>query len=185
MSGTAPAAGRKERWIATGSLVALAAGMLVGEVLWRQGAQGVVDTFAVAGDLLLVRPLMMLVLPLILTCVLSGIVSLGDPSKLGRLGLATSAYFMVTMLCAAIIGATLVTIVGPGLGLPEEQVAALKTVGVERFEAAPKLADAASTGEQGLGSAWLQIARQLLPANPFAAMAAGQPLGMIAFAIVL
>jgi Na+/H+-dicarboxylate symporter len=185
MSGTAPAAGRKERWIATGSLVALAAGMLVGEVLWRQGAQGVVDTFAVAGDLLLVRPLMMLVLPLILTCVLSGIVSLGDPSKLGRLGLATSAYFMVTMLCAAIIGATLVTIVGPGLGLPEEQVAALKTVGVERFEAAPKLADAATTGEQGLGSAWLQIARQLLPANPFAAMAAGQPLGMIAFAIVL
>jgi len=185
MAGTATAAGRKERWIATGSLVALAAGMLVGEVLWRQGAQGVVGAFAVAGDLVLVRPLMMLVLPLILTCVLSGIVSLGDPSKLGRLGLATSAYFMVTMLFAAIIGAALVTIVGPGLGLPEEQVAALKTVGVERFEAAPRLADAASAGEQGLGAAWLQIARQLLPANPFAAMAAGQPLGMIAFAIVL
>ena len=47
------------------------------------------------------------------------------------------------------------------------------------------MTQAASEGGQGLTYAWLQIARQMLPSNPFAAMAEGQPLGMIMFAIVL
>lgn len=177
--------GAKERWVATGSIVALVAGMFVGEVLHRQGASGTVAGFGVAGDLMLVRPLMMLVLPLIFTSVVAGITSLGDPSRLGRLGLATSGYFLATMLVAAALGAMLVTMVGPGLGLAPDDVSALKASGIERFEAAPKLTQAAAAGEQGLGAAWLQIARQMLPSNPFAAMAEGQPLGMIVFAIVL
>jgi Na+/H+-dicarboxylate symporter len=177
--------GAKERWVATGSVVALVAGMFVGEVLHRQGASGLVGAFSMAGDLMLVRPLMMLVLPLIFTSVVAGITSLGDPSRLGRLGLATSGYFLGTMLVAAALGATLVTAVGPGLGLEPEAVSALKASGIERFEAAPRLAAAAEAGGQGLGAAWLQIARQMLPANPFAAMAEGQPLGMITFALVL
>ena len=177
--------GAKERWVATGSIVALVAGMFVGEVLHRQGASGVVAGFGVAGDLMLVRPLMMLVLPLIFTSVVAGITSLGDPSRLGRLGLATSAYFLATMLVAAALGATLVTMVGPGLGLSPDDVSALKASGIERFETAPKIAQAATAGEQGLGAAWMQIARQMIPSNPFAAMAEGQPLGMITFAIAL
>lgn len=177
--------GAKERWVATGSIGALILGMLVGEVLHRQGAMGVVSGFSVAGDLMLVRPLMMLVLPMIFTSVVAGITSLGDPSRLGRLGIATSSYFLATMLVAAALGAALVTLVGPGLGLSPDDVSALKSSGIERFEAAPKLAQAASEGGQGLTYAWLQIARQLLPSNPFAAMAEGQPLGMIMFAIVL
>ena len=177
--------GRKERWVATGSLAALVAGMFVGEALHRNGLDGVVSAFSVAGDLMLVRPLMMLVLPLIVTSVLAGITSLGDPSRLGRLGLATFAYFLGTMLVAAALGAMLVTMVGPGLGLSPEDVSALKQSGIERFEAAPKLAQAAATGGEGLAYAWLKIARDMLPANPFAAMADGQPLGMITFALVL
>jgi Na+/H+-dicarboxylate symporter len=177
--------GAKERWVATGSVAALLVGMVVGEVLHKNGAQGVVGAFSVAGDLMLVRPLMMLVLPLIFTSVVAGITSLGDPSRLGKLGLATSAYFLGSMLVAATLGASLVTLVGPGFGLSPDDVAALTKSGIERFEAAPKLTQAVAAGEQGLGAAWLQIARQMLPANPFAAMAEGQPLGMIVFAIVL
>ena len=41
--------GAKERWVATGSIVALVAGMLVGEVLHRQGASGVVAGFGLIG----------------------------------------------------------------------------------------------------------------------------------------
>ena len=181
----AGALGRKERWVATGSLAALLAGMAVGEALFSNGLSGTVSAFSVAGDLMLVRPLMMLVLPLIFTSVMAGITSLGDPSRLGRLGLATSAYFMATMLVATALGATLVTMVGPGLGLAPEDVAALKQSGIERFEAAPQLAQAAAAGGEGLAHAWLKIARDMLPANPFSAMAAGQPLGMITFALVL
>ena len=98
--------GAKERWVATGSVAALLVGMVVGEVLHKNGAQGVVGAFSVAGDLMLVRPLMMLVLPLIFTSVVAGITSLGDPSRLGKLGLATSAYFLGSMLVAATLGAS-------------------------------------------------------------------------------
>ncbi len=177
--------GRKEQWVATGSIAALILGMVVGEVLHRNGAVDVVSAFSVIGDLMLVRPLMMLVLPLIFTSVVAGITSLGDPSRLGKLGAATSAYFLATMLLAAVLGAFLVTAVGPGLGLAPDDVAALKSSGIERFETASKFAHAAEAGEQGLGGAWLGIARQMLPSNPFAAMAEGQPLGMIIFAMVL
>jgi Na+/H+-dicarboxylate symporter len=177
--------GAKEKWVATGSIAALIVGMVVGEMLHRQGATGAVSAFSVLGDLMLVRPLMMMVLPLIFTSVVSGITSLGDPTKLGRLGLATSSYFLGTMLAAAALGATLVTMVGPGLGLSPQDVAALKASGIERFDAAPKVAQATAEGAPGLGSAWLQVVRQLLPSNPFAAMAEGHPLGMIVFAIVL
>ena len=111
--------GAKERWVATGSIAALLAGMFVGEVLHRQGATGTVAGFSVAGDLMLVRPLMMLVLPLIFTSVVAGITSLGDPSRLGRLGLATSGYFLATMLVAAALGVAEGVGVGEGSGVGE------------------------------------------------------------------
>ena len=121
--------GGKERWVATGSIGALIGGMIVGEMLHRAGATATVSGFSVAGDLILVRPLMMLVLPLIFTSVVAGITSLGDPSRLGKLGLSTSAYFLATMLVAATLGATLVTLVGPGFGLAPEDVAAVQPAG--------------------------------------------------------
>jgi Na+/H+-dicarboxylate symporter len=179
------ATGAKERWVATGSIVSLVVGALLGEWMNRAGATGAAATLGTVGELVLVRPLMMLVFPMVFTSVVAGITSLGDPSKLGRLGLATTTYFLATMLAAAAIGAVLVTWVGPGLGLAPDVVESLKASGAERFGAAPKLAAAATAGEQGLGTAWLQIARQMIPSNPFAAMAEGQPLGMIVFAIVL
>lgn len=182
----AVALGRKEQWVATGSIAALLLGMVVGEVLHQRGANQVLSAFSVAGDLMLVRPLMMLVLPLIFTSVLAGITSLGDPTRLGRLGAATAAYFLTTMLLAAVLGASLVTLVGPGLGLSPDDVANLKTSGIERFEAtSAKVAQVAEQGGASLGGAWLGVARQMLPSNPFAAMADGQPLGMIVFALVL
>ena len=41
-----------------------------------------------AGDLVLIRPLKLLVIPLIFFSVVVGITRIGDPSKLGKLGLA-------------------------------------------------------------------------------------------------
>lgn len=195
-----PHQGVKERWVATGSVVALVAGGFLGHVLYVVASGGssggstaaasvatqVVHAFQIAGDLMLVRPLMLLVLPLIFTSVCSGVTSLGDPSRLGKLGMATAAYFIFTMLLAAVLGAALVTVISPGTGLDETVVAELKRTGVDTYQGSVTAKAAASTeGAQGLGNAWLVIAHQLLPRNPFAAMAEGQPLGMIVFALVL
>ncbi len=193
------AQGPKERWVATGSIVALAAGMACGEVLYQlalrasaAGQEGVhwatsmVGTMGVVGDLILVRPLMLLVLPLIFTSVCSGVTALGDPKRLGRLGLGTAGYFLFTMLIAAMIGAVMVTTIAPGTGMPLETVEALKNIGAEQFHGSSQAqAVAANEASRSLGSAWLSIIKQLLPGNPFSAMANGQPLGMIVFALVL
>ncbi len=77
-----------------------------------------------AGDLFLIRPLFLLIIPLVFVSVVVGMTSIGDPSKLGVVGGSTLAYYLVTMLIACIIGAVLVTTFRPG-DLSEETAARL------------------------------------------------------------
>jgi Na+/H+-dicarboxylate symporter len=61
--------------------------------------------------------LKMLIIPLIFAAVISGVASLGDIRKLGRLGGATILYFLVTTGIAVVIGLILVNLINPGEGV--------------------------------------------------------------------
>lgn len=63
--------------------------------------------------------LLMTVVPLVFGSLAVGVARLGDLRKLGRMGLKTLGYFVLTMTLAVIIGLTLVNLVRPGDGLPE------------------------------------------------------------------
>ena len=65
---------------------------------------------------LFLRLLKMLIVPLILTSIISGVVSVGDPSALGRIGLKTMGYYLLTSLLAIIVGLAIVNIFQPGIG---------------------------------------------------------------------
>ncbi|MEE3053495.1 MAG: cation:dicarboxylase symporter family transporter [Planctomycetota bacterium] len=65
---------------------------------------------------LFLRLLKMLIVPLILTSIISGVVSVGDPAALGRIGFKTMAYYFVTSLLAIIVGLAIVNIFQPGIG---------------------------------------------------------------------
>lgn len=67
------------------------------------------------GDLF-VRLVRMLVVPLVLVMVVSGIAALGDPRKLGSIGLRTLALFLATTSAAVAIGLSLGSIFRPGEG---------------------------------------------------------------------
>lgn len=67
------------------------------------------------GDIF-IRALMMLIIPLILSSLISGITSIGSGSNLGRLGLKTMLYYVMTSLFAIITGQVLVNIFKPGVG---------------------------------------------------------------------
>lgn len=67
------------------------------------------------GDLF-IRALKMLIIPLILSSLISGITSIGSGSNLGRLGLKTMGYYVMTSLFAIITGQILVNIFRPGVG---------------------------------------------------------------------
>jgi proton glutamate symport protein len=67
------------------------------------------------GDLF-IRALKMLIIPLILSSLISGITSIGSGSNLGRLGLKTLLYYVMTSFFAILTGQLLVNIFQPGMG---------------------------------------------------------------------
>lgn len=65
------------------------------------------------GDVFL-RALKMLIIPLILSSLISGIINIGSGSNLGRLGLKTIMYYVSTSLLAILTGQFLVNMIRPG-----------------------------------------------------------------------
>ena len=65
----------------------------------------------VGGDIFL-RLLTMMVMPLVMASVMSGIIGLGDVRKLGRPGGAAVAYYLTTTGLAVIVGLIMVNLIG-------------------------------------------------------------------------
>ena len=90
---------------------ALILGAIVG-MIWGPGS----DSIAWVGTLF-VRLIRMIVVPLVFVTLISGVVSMGDPNKLGSLGVKTLAIYMATTLAAITIGLILAVILQPGVGV--------------------------------------------------------------------
>ncbi len=61
--------------------------------------------------------LKMVIVPLILSSIISGVTSMGTGSNLGRLGLKTMLYYILTSTLAILTGLLLVNIIKPGVGV--------------------------------------------------------------------
>lgn len=139
-------------------LGALVLGVIVG-FIWGEGAESIVWI----GDLF-VRLIRMVVVPLVFVTLVSGVVSMGDPSKLGSLGVKTLAIYMATTLAAITIGLILAVILQPG-------------VGVDFSAAVPTQVQEAIPLSERLMS--------IVPDNPVAALAEGNILAIIFFALLV
>ncbi len=167
-------------------VIALILGALIGHfVLWDASAtpeaqEQRVDGWRIAGELVFLRPLMLIVIPLIFTSVLTGITSIGDPKRLGVIGGATLVYYIVTMIFAVTVGVTLASIFTPGANVSQElvQQAAAQGASVAEGRAPPG-------GGTGLAAAWLTIAQQLIPDNFLKAAVERQALSVISATILL
>lgn len=113
------------------------------------------------------RLLKMIIIPLILTSITSGVASLGDSKTLGRLGSKTLGYYFLSSILAILIGLTLSNIIRPGVGveLPGTQ---------EQFDP--------SQLQQPDSLAGILI--RMIPTNPVKAAAEGDVLGIIFFSII-
>ncbi|MBL1217505.1 MAG: dicarboxylate/amino acid:cation symporter [Planctomycetes bacterium] len=169
--------------------VGLVTGFAVGAYLFRTsgGDDESIGWLAAAGDLILIRPLKMLIIPLVFVSVVVGITSIGDPSRLGLVGGTTLVYYFATMIIAVVIGTAIVRGVQPGKGLNlNDDVEAQQTIKAE-YESTfdeEKRKELDKRQQEGLGGAWMNIARQIVPTNVIAEAAAGNPLPVIAFAIL-
>ena len=96
-------------------LYGIVAGVLLGVFAgWYFGPA--MTAFGWFGTLFL-DALKMLIVPLIFAAVISGVASLGDIRKLGRLGGVTVLYFVATTGIAVVIGLILVNLIDPGHGV--------------------------------------------------------------------
>jgi DAACS family dicarboxylate/amino acid:cation (Na+ or H+) symporter len=126
-----------------------------------------------AGKIFL-RLLFMLVIPLIVSALAMGVAGLGDLRSLGRIGLKTLAYTVVVSLVAVMIGIGMVNLLKPGAGLSPELRARLSS----QASAAP--APAPTSGATGV-----DFLVHLVPGNPVRAMADGDMLAVMVFALLL
>ncbi|CAN5213963.1 dicarboxylate/amino acid:cation symporter [soil metagenome] len=62
------------------------------------------------------RALKMIIVPLLLTSIMSGIINIGNPAGLGKIGLKTMGYYLTSSLLAIVTGLVVVNVVQPGVG---------------------------------------------------------------------
>lgn len=74
-----------------------------------------INAIAWMGDIFL-RALRMLIIPLVVSSLISGITNIGSGKRLGRLGLKTISYYLLTSIIAIFTGLVLVNVIKPGLG---------------------------------------------------------------------
>ena len=125
-----------------------------------------------AGQIFL-RLLFVLVLPLVVSALALSIAELGDLRHFGRIGLRTLAYTACVSTIAVAIGVALVNVFEPGSGLDP----AMR----ERIGEGAHLPAAAS----GAGRSGIDFVVSLVPTNAVKAMADGDMLAVMVFAILL
>ncbi|WP_053218535.1 dicarboxylate/amino acid:cation symporter [Virgibacillus senegalensis] len=125
-----------------------------------------IAVIAPLGDLFL-RLIKFIIAPLILSTLVVGVASSGDPKQLGRIGLKTVLYYLLTTAIAIIIGLAVAFMLSPGKG-----------VDVSLSESAPATEAQES---QGVIDTFLNI----IPENPFEALASGNILQIIFFALFI
>jgi Na+/H+-dicarboxylate symporter len=151
-------------------LLAMALGVGLGFALRPDSAIGLpldsaatADTLKLVGDAF-VRLIRMLAVPLIFVSVTAAVVSIGDLGKLGKSGAKIAALYLPSGLLAAFLGIGLALLLQPGVG-PE-----IVASGTPPAPADPLTAR--------------RIVEQIIPANPVQALANGDMLSVILFALL-
>lgn len=121
------------------------------------------------------RLLFMLVVPLVFSALVLGVVEIGDPRSLGRIGGRTLLFILVVTSIAVTIGLVIVNLVQPGQGLPPELADELIAGSGER------VADIAAKGGAVSG---IDLLINIVPRNPIASAVNGDLIGVMFFALM-
>jgi Na+/H+-dicarboxylate symporter len=123
---------------------------------------------------LFLRLLFMLVIPLVFSALVLGVVEIGDPRSLGRIGVKTLLFVLTITTLAALIGLVVVNIMQPGQGLPPE-------LGQEILAGSAQRAGEIAARREFSG---IDIVLNIVPRNPIAAAAGGDLIAVMFFALM-
>lgn len=116
------------------------------------------------GDIFL-RALNMIIVPLILCSIITGVANIGSGENLGRLGIKTLSYYIITTLIAVTTGLVLVNLIKPGIGAELGFSVPVEDIKISSLNFADTLLN-------------------IIPRNIFQAMSEGNMLGIILFSIL-
>jgi len=135
------------------------------------GALFIVDFFKPVGDLF-VNAIKMIVVPVVFVSIVCGVISIANPSTMGRMGLKTMGIFVISMAFASLVGIMFAKISNPGMSIPEDK----------------KLAVISSIQHDGPvieQPTIVETITSIIPANPVEAMASSNILQIVVFAFLL
>ena len=146
---------------------------------------GLLTTIGLGGTAFL-RVLKMLVVPLVMASVMSGVISMGDVRRLGRPCGYALLFFLSTTVLSVITGLLLANLFQPGMRAlsPEEFQAGNVAAPALAEGAAPPVAPAGLPQAPTYSQAFEQFVLMLCPDSLFAAMAGGNLLPLILFSVV-
>jgi DAACS family dicarboxylate/amino acid:cation (Na+ or H+) symporter len=160
----------------TGAFLGIAAHFFWGDADWLRG---LVDNVTIPAGKIFLRLIMMVVIPLVMSALILGVAELGDPRRLGRIGLRTLMFTILLSSISVVIGVSAANLVRPGEGLSEETRTALMGV-IRSSSATLEPPPAPKSG--------LQIVLDLIPENPVQAMTRafqGDMIAVMVFALTL
>jgi Na+/H+-dicarboxylate symporter len=118
----------------------------------------------------------MLIVPLIMASIITGVAGVGTGDGFGRLGIKTLVYYMTTSLLAILTGLFFVNLIAPGIvdGVPAGTLMGLQ---------ADVSGIVGNAEGRGAGD-FLTVFERMFPANIVKAAADGQMLGIITFSLL-
>ncbi len=152
-----------------GALVGLVANIF--DVEWLVTALAAIEPAGTAW----IRLITMVVIPLVVASLVVGTATLGDITKLGRIGGKTMAFYLATTAIAVSIGLLVSNLISPGSHMDPAALESLRstylTEGASRVEIAQQ------------APPLVEVLLEMIPRNPVQAMASGDMLPIIFFAI--
>ncbi|MGN0299381.1 MAG: dicarboxylate/amino acid:cation symporter [Lachnospiraceae bacterium] len=162
---------KKKIGLTTVILLSLLLGALTGVILYFVPENKIIDDYLVDGIFYVcgqgfIRLMQMLVVPLVFFSITCGASAIGDTKTLGQVGVKTLIFYLATTALAITIALTVGNIINPGIGLNLEAI--------ETSEVTVKEADS-----------FANVLLNIIPKNPIAALANGEMLQIIFFALIL
>lgn len=126
---------------------------------------------------LFMNGLKMVIVPLIVSSIITGIAGIGGSKGLGRLGAKTILFYITTSLFAILVGLVTVNLITPGVvdGEPIKNILSVNDAQVQEAKA--------KVGDRGADSV-IDVFLSMVPVNIIKAAAEGQMLGLIVFSLL-
>lgn len=163
---------KKKMGLTSKIFISLIAGAILGVILHYVVPESYIrDTVLINGIFYVVgngflRLMQMLVVPLVFCSLVCGSAAIGDTKTLGKVGVKTLGFYMLTTALAVVVALSLANVINPGIGLNMSEISAQETTVAESVSFADTLLN-------------------IIPKNPIQGLAEGNMLQIILFALII